>query len=208
MFKKVLIAAIVAILAVPILWVGFPYYTARTVEIVVTGKERVPDGDDGSYYLVFTEDEVFQNVDAWRRLKTTSSDLQGRLQEGRRFEVVVYGWRIPILSKYRNIASIKTEITPAMGTAPSLSDLKPRVDRAVETKLPAALLFPQVSTPDDLGNALEEQFPEVTVRVFGEEAPELWGIMIYWDEALGTVLEATPMALDGEASSLEWGPDR
>lgn len=207
MAKKLFIFGILVVVLVPALWLGFPYYTARTIEITVTDKERVPDGE-GSYYLVFTDDEVFKNVDVWRRLKTTSSDIQGRLQEGKTFEVTVYGWRIPILSKYRNIASIRSEVSPAMVTADSLPDLKPRVEKVRETRLPTAVLFPERAHPESLEETLKARFPEVTVRVFGEEESDLWGIMIYWDPANETVIEATPLEMDGDGRLLEFGPQR
>jgi len=207
MFKKLFIIVAFVVVVIPALWLGFPYYTAKTVEITVTDKERVPDGQKGSYYLVFTENEVFQNVDVLRRLKTTSSDLQGRLQVGKSFEVTVYGWRIPLLSKYRNIVSINAELTPAMVAAISMDDLPPRVDRVRETKLPTAVLFRQRSHPQVLAESLKGQFPDLTIRVYGDEPSDVWGIMIYWNPLQGIILEATPLPPGGDRQwPIEWGP--
>jgi hypothetical protein len=85
---------------------GFPYWTAETVTITIEDKERVlqRSGDDlTAKYLVFTETETFQNTDCLIRFKFNASDLQGSLKRGETYEVLVYGWRIPFLSVYRNL---------------------------------------------------------------------------------------------------------
>ena len=86
-------------------WISFPYYSSRVVEITVTGKE-ITASNKGGHYLVFTNKETFKNVDSFAYLKYNSSDIQGKLEEGKAYKVKVNGWRIPLFSKYRNI--IKT----------------------------------------------------------------------------------------------------
>lgn len=71
----------------------------------VTDKERINERDSNGYYLVYTDDEVFQNADTWLEGKFSSSDLQGSLHVDRCYALWVYGWRIPFLSAYRNIVS-------------------------------------------------------------------------------------------------------
>lgn len=85
---------------------AFPYLTSDMATITVTDKERIVTGS-GSKYLVFTENEVFENIDSIIYAKFNSSDLQGKLKRGQTYTVKVYGWRIPFLSSYRNIVSIK-----------------------------------------------------------------------------------------------------
>ena len=84
---------------------GFVFYrsTIETLEITVTDKERVADEDK---YLIFSEEEVFENTDAWLFLKFNSSDYYRKLAVGEEFEVRVVGWRVPFLSWYRNIIGV------------------------------------------------------------------------------------------------------
>lgn len=83
-------------------WVFFPYVSAREVTITVTDKERAPS-NKGGHYMVFSKGETFKNEDSWMYFKFNSSDVQGALEMGKTYKVKVYGLRIPLLSKYRNI---------------------------------------------------------------------------------------------------------
>lgn len=88
------------------------------VTAVVTGKERIHgsgNGKDAGYYLIYTEDEVFQNADSILEGKFNSSDFQARIHEHKCYRFEVYGWRIPFLSAYRNIASYE-EVECPQGT--------------------------------------------------------------------------------------------
>lgn len=89
--------------------VGY-YSSSETVEITVTDKERITTGSGesmSSKYLIFTEDEVFENEDALFLGKWNSSDVQGQLKIGETYTVRVIGWRLPLFSTYRNIVEIK-----------------------------------------------------------------------------------------------------
>ena len=92
-----------------------PHFDRDVYTATVTDKERVVK-QSGNYvsskYLVFTElqnggTRVFENTDSFLELKFNSSDLQGRLREGRTYEIGTYGWRIPFLSMYENIVSVR-----------------------------------------------------------------------------------------------------
>jgi len=92
--------------------IGYPtlYYTSTDeVTIKVTEKERVVKGSGDeieSKYMIFTEDEVFENVDDIFFLKFKSSDLNKDLKVDSTYNVKVVGWRIGFLSAYRNIVKI------------------------------------------------------------------------------------------------------
>lgn len=100
-----LILAATLIFAVPFLYFTFPYWTADTISITVTDKERAPS-NKGGFYMVFSVEETLRNQDSKHYLKFNSSDLQGKLMVGQTYRVKVYGWRIPVLSKYRNLVKI------------------------------------------------------------------------------------------------------
>ena len=76
-----------------------------TVNVTVTGKERVTSGDS-SKYLIFTEGETFENTDFLFVGKFNSSDIYGKIKEGETYTFAVGGLRIPILSSYRNIHEV------------------------------------------------------------------------------------------------------
>lgn len=88
----------------------FVHGTAEVVTIKVENKERVSigSGDTVSHkYLVFCESETFENTDSLYRMKWNSADLHNDLKVGEEYEVLVYGWRVPFLSWYRNIVEIR-----------------------------------------------------------------------------------------------------
>ena len=102
---------LIILLLIPFLIVGFKaflaYMTVDEITAKVLDKERIiTSGGHSSYYLVFTDKETFMNADCWFRLKFNSSDLQGFIQRGKVYKFVVYGFRIPFLSKYRNILKV------------------------------------------------------------------------------------------------------
>lgn len=84
--------------------------SVKTVKITVNDKERITTGSSDniqSKFLVYTENEVFENTDALLFFKFNSADLQNNLKPGETYIVRVAGWRIRFLSKYRNIIEIK-----------------------------------------------------------------------------------------------------
>jgi hypothetical protein len=85
----------------------FARTTQDTVDVTVVKTERVSSGSGDTLthkYLVFTTDETFENTDSIWYGKFNSSDLHGQLAPGRwRFHV--YGYRLPVVSAYRNIVS-------------------------------------------------------------------------------------------------------
>lgn len=77
-----------------------------TTPATVTDKERIVSGsgeNQTSKWLIFTDQEVFQNSDSRWALKFNSADFQGRIQVGQTCTFTVVGWRVPFMSMYRNI---------------------------------------------------------------------------------------------------------
>lgn len=86
-------------------------FNEQTYTTTVTEKERIVQGGD-SKYLIFTEDSngtvrVFENTDIWHRGKFNSSDLYAEIKIGETYTFTTIGYRIPWMSMYENIVSIK-----------------------------------------------------------------------------------------------------
>lgn len=75
------------------------------VEFVVNEKV-VKNGSESSKYLIFTDGEVFENTDSLSRWKWNSSDVQGQIKEGCKYEATVFGFRNNFLSAYRDILDV------------------------------------------------------------------------------------------------------
>ena len=90
--------------------ISHPYWTAAETTFTVTCLDRVvsENKDSGvkSKWIVLTETETLENIDSFAYLKFNSSDIQGRIKVGQTYTAKVYGWRVPILSMYRNIVSV------------------------------------------------------------------------------------------------------
>lgn len=88
------------------LWVLFPFLTSREVTATIQDKDRITKTDT-SYYLIYTDQGVYENTDCWVCLKFASSNVYGNLRIGETYKLKLYGWRIPIISMYPNIWEIK-----------------------------------------------------------------------------------------------------
>lgn len=86
------------------------YLQESNIIFTVKDKERVVDrGGEGARYLVWSDDETFENVDSLIKGKFDSSDLYGKLEIGKTYSCKVYGWRNGFFSMYRNIIECKEE---------------------------------------------------------------------------------------------------
>jgi len=107
-------AIIFGVIGIFLLMIGVQavkYSTVTDVVVTVTEKERIVESNGEhttSKYLVFTENEVFENVDDMIPFfKFNSSDIQGKLHVGETYKLTVWGWRINFLSSYRNILNVQ-----------------------------------------------------------------------------------------------------
>lgn len=84
------------------------YLEETEVTLTVKDKERIVDRDgSGSRYLIWTDDETFENIDVMMKGKFNSSDLYGQLERGKTYTCRVHGWRNGFFSMYRNLISCK-----------------------------------------------------------------------------------------------------
>ncbi len=82
----------------------------ETVTDTVVKSERIVNGET-SKYLIFGENEVYQNTDSFPLLKFRSSDFYRDIEVGKTYRFNVVGWRIPLFSSYRNIVGFE-EVEP------------------------------------------------------------------------------------------------
>ena len=100
-----LIAGIIVFTLFITLSAMYSYGTKETMTCNVKNKERVFT-KDRSKYIIFCENEVLEDTDTLWYLKFNSSDVYNDLDIGKEYKLDVYGWRIPVLSAYRNIIRI------------------------------------------------------------------------------------------------------
>ena len=98
--------------------------TREEVTVRVNRLERVTTGsgnDVTSKYMVYAtvldsetlepvEKEVFENTDMVLPWKQNSSDVYNELEEGGVYRVEVIGWRVRVLSMYRNVLKITKKV--------------------------------------------------------------------------------------------------
>lgn len=112
---KWLIGLVIVILVGVLAYNTRVYWTHGERVVRVTGvstKAMMDHGRMKDVYLVFTTNETYRNVDSPAYLKFNSSDLQGKLIQTGCFHIAYYGFRIPILSKYRNITKAERVSCP------------------------------------------------------------------------------------------------
>lgn len=107
MKNKILIGMLVVIISLGLLKGLSILIFQKTVETTITKTDRecksTETGAAECRYMVYTPDEVFENVDSFMHFKFNSSDYNNKLLPGKTYKLTVYGWRIPLLSWYRNV---------------------------------------------------------------------------------------------------------
>jgi hypothetical protein len=86
------------------------FFSENTITITVKNKERITQGSGKnltSAFIIYTENEVFENTDSFLFGKFNSADFQNNLEIGTTYKVKVAGWRVPFLSMYRNVVSFE-----------------------------------------------------------------------------------------------------
>ena len=102
---------LVALIALCFTNAPYQWLTQRTITQVLIKEKQISTETDKakgsvvSTYLIFTDHGVFRNDDAGWFMKYNSSDLYGNLDVGARYDIKVYGWRIPLVSMYPNIVN-------------------------------------------------------------------------------------------------------
>lgn len=94
--------------------VGFAvasYLHKETIHGVVTDKYTKRSNEHDNFYVVLKQDDgaekVLQNTDSFLMFKFDSADVQAKIHKGEKYEMVVRGYRLPILSMFPNVASVQ-----------------------------------------------------------------------------------------------------
>lgn len=101
-----LLGVITIVVIVFLLSFCFTKFTETTTIDKVVRMERV-NNYKSSKYLIFCENEVFENTDSFVYLKFNSSDFMVMIKEGDVYRFTVTGIRLPFLSWYRNIVKVE-----------------------------------------------------------------------------------------------------
>lgn len=110
--KRLPIIVLVAIFILPVIIIEISCnFNDHKYIIIVTDKERVVEGGS-SKYLIFGDTDsgeslVFENTDNLIRGKFNSSNIQGKIKVGQKYQITVTGYRVPFFSLYENIVDIQ-----------------------------------------------------------------------------------------------------
>ena len=87
-----------------------PYVASEEITIFVQRMEKITTDDGEIYYLVYTENEVFENRDNMFHKKDNTERIFKRMKKNNRYRVIVVGYsfadKIPFFSEHRNITKV------------------------------------------------------------------------------------------------------
>ncbi len=106
MTKLAMFLGVIIILVILVFGFMFfePFFSETEETIVIVNKE-VWKGE-GEKYFIFTENEVFLNMDNYYHNKSNADDLYPLFRVGQTYRVKVVGYYIPMIPRFRNIISI------------------------------------------------------------------------------------------------------
>ncbi len=83
-------------------------FTVKEKGTLTHGYTRNGQGSTYTNFMIYTTDgRALKNVNSFWYWKWRSTELQARLQKGKRYVATVYGWRIGAFNVYPNIVSVK-----------------------------------------------------------------------------------------------------
>jgi len=107
----------VFLLLIPFIFISwlYAYGTKKETTFVVKDKGNLTHGyvNDGNgqtwtNFMIYTKDgRSLKNVNSFWYWKWRSTELQAKLQKGKKYRAIIYGWRIGAFNVYPNIVSVK-----------------------------------------------------------------------------------------------------
>lgn len=109
-----LIALLLMIVFAPISAL-YAYLTRRNLTVVVKEKGTLThgsvnngNGNTKTDFMIYTKDNcAFKNVNSLWYWKWRSTELQAKIQKGKKYRATIYGWRIGAFDIYPNIVKVK-----------------------------------------------------------------------------------------------------
>jgi hypothetical protein len=111
--RKIVIGLIIIIFSLVYGYLFFERFLTEE-EIVITVSNSEKFGDETGRYLIFTDDEVFDDANNYYHDKHNATDVFNKLQKGRTYTVKVVSFYWPTLPHFRNITEIVNEKFPEM----------------------------------------------------------------------------------------------
>lgn len=89
-----------------------PHLFRNTYTVIISSKQIEHKSDKKNLYLIYAQlndgtVRVFKDTNSLLEFKFNSLDIYGGLRINRKYEIKVYGLRIPFLSSYQNIIEVK-----------------------------------------------------------------------------------------------------
>ena len=109
--RKLIIVNIVILIGLFFCYLFFERFLTEK-EITITVTNSVKFGDEPGRYLIFTEDEVFEDEDNYYHDKTNAAEVFKTLQKGRTYKVKVVSFYLPLIPHFRNIIDVVEEKFP------------------------------------------------------------------------------------------------
>lgn len=115
--KKIFFGVVIIILCLVYGYLFFErYLTEEEIKITVINSEKF--GNEPNEYLIFTKDEVFEDVNNSYHQKYNADEIYSRLIKGRTYKVKVVGVYLPGIPRFRNIVEIVDDNLPAQNIIP------------------------------------------------------------------------------------------
>ncbi len=109
--RKIIIGLIIIITSLIFGYLFFErFLTEKKVTITVINSEKF--GDVPGRYLIFTNNEVFEDANNYYHDKHNATEVYNKLQKGRTYVVKVVSFYYPDLPHFRNIIDVVSEKLP------------------------------------------------------------------------------------------------
>lgn len=83
-------------------------FTVKEKGTLTHGYTRNGHGNTYTNFMIYTTDgQALKNVNTLWYWKWRSTEMQAKLQKGKRYTALVYGWRIGAFNVYPNIVDVK-----------------------------------------------------------------------------------------------------
>ena len=103
--SAVFLGFVAAILILIFGYLFFEPFLTKTEEVItITATERW--GNEAGKYFIFTDDEVFENVNNYYHNKDNADEIFKLFKLGYTYRVTVVGVYLPFLPRFRNILNI------------------------------------------------------------------------------------------------------